>query len=282
MAAAVAGSAAAIGSHLSCNAQQRGSNLDNMRDDIHTLLAKEETAKQLPPLQRPILPPNLHPSSSQSQPSSVTLHSIEQCARSEPVLNPRARTSEVHHWLSTAPLAANGANLCQKHVNELPGLVPRASPSPEKRLAGMVYLYKHGVTVSELPSSTPTAAGFSGTSKSLPSVTIVVPTCFHRRKHHSTVYEMMAAQDYLGKLEFLVLDGACTSVSRCNSKLTGQPSVPLAQAAARDKRLRYVFLTNETVSSTSGVEIEHTQQLRSLGQTLSHCFPRPALCPSVL
>jgi hypothetical protein len=82
---------------------------------------------------------------------------------------------------------------------------------------------------------------------------------------------MMAAQDYAGKLEFLVLDGACTSESMCNSKLSGHPSEPLVHAAERDKRLRYVFWTDETFPAPSGVEIERTQPLpRTLGQSSVH------------
>ena len=53
---------------------------------------------------------------------------------------------------------------------------------------------------------------------------------------------MMAHQDYAGKLEFLVLDGACHSTSACNTHLVGAPSGSLVQAAASDKRLRCVFV----------------------------------------
>ena len=89
---------------------------------------------------------------------------------------------------------------------------------------------------------------------------------------------MMAAQDYAGKLEFLVLDGACTSESMCNSKISGHPSEPLAHAAERDVRLRYVFWTDETFPAPSGVEIERTQPLpRTLGQPLVQQAPRLSL-----
>lgn len=254
--------------------QQRGADLGKVRDDIHSLLAMEQSPehRSTPVQAQGLLPP------AATMPSPAAVGAVvAQCARSEPPINPRTRAAEAQRWLAAVPLAADGKNLCQARVEKLAELVPRTRPDLEKRIAGMVYLYKSGVTVSELPDALPGAAGSSSTVKLLPSVTIVVPTCFHRRRYHRDVYDMMAAQDYPGKLEFLVLDGACTSASQCNSKLSGRPSAPLAQAAESDQRLRYVFVTNETVAASSGVDIERTNQLpRTLGQSSLQQTSRPA------
>ena len=269
--------------------QQQGADLGKVRDDIHSLLAIEQPPEhRLTPVQTQTLlsaatiptgGASSHEKRSGMSAAAVSVaHSrstpavvaaaVIQCARSMPPINPRSRAAEAQRWLAVAPLAAGGKNLCQAGVEKLAKLVPRTRPDLEKRIAGMVYLYKSGVTVSDIPDALPDSANSSSTANMLPSVTIVVPTCFHRRKYHRALYDMMAAQDYRGKLEFLVLDGACTSESQCNSKLSGQPSAPLAQAASSDQRLRYVFVTNETVAAPSGVEIERTIQLpRTLGQS---------------
>ena len=146
--------------------------------------------------------------------------------------------------------------------------LPAESTPEASRLAGMVYLHKQGVpAVETVPALPPPPAP---ADPALPSVSIVVPTCFHRRKYHATLYAMMAAQDYRGRLEFLVLDGACHSKSACNSKLLGAPSEHLSRdsEASRDSRLRYVFLTNATGDVT----------MRSLGEKRNwrappHAFP---------
>ena len=62
-------------------------------------------------------------------------------------------------------------------------------------------------------------------------------------------YAMLAHQDYPGAIEFLVLDGKCTSESTCNSELLGSPSTAFTTPEAKaDRRLRYYFSSDEFIA----------------------------------
>ena len=144
----------------------------------------------------------------------------------------------------------------------------------EARTIGMYVLRQHfGLALDHPPSlaSTPLRT----------SVTIITPSCFHRTalgaslrktrvcdflkladphcfscisdpkisrpgsKWHSNLYAMMAHQDYLGPIEFIVADGECgpASLIKRGCKVKGSaPSAFLMEKMQHDSRLKYYSL----------------------------------------
>ena len=105
----------------------------------------------------------------------------------------------------------------------------------QKRLLTMFFLVGAKQKL-KLESPTPLLVTSANTLLKLPSVTVVVPTCFHRRNWHPALYRMLQHQDYLGKLEFLIMDGACETKNECNSHKAGIPSPLLREKMSTDKR----------------------------------------------
>ncbi|XP_062509801.1 uncharacterized protein LOC134185930 isoform X2 [Corticium candelabrum] len=88
--------------------------------------------------------------------------------------------------------------------------------------------------------------GLCDDSRQLPSITVIVPTCYMRHKFHPNLIKMFQHQTYSGHLELHLHDGACGKSDSSKSAKSNE----VTKAAKNDPRIKYHF--DSTTSSTPG------------------------------